>query len=170
MWKIKDLGLQTVQAIVTAPDPAARFAQYVHSFPSHATELSSLRLRSGLVDSLQAWQTAGMSQYLPHNALLVNGLRIDLAGSTFNVFDLLASLRRELMQQAKLQSLGLSAERQRGLVQAAAAISGGRAAGGAAGPDSAGEGIIRIDVSKGGKHVVAFLNNLEKVRSHQFHT
>ena len=163
VWKIKDLGVQAVQAIITATDPAAKFAEIVHSFPSHATQLSSLRMRATVLDSLGAWQSAGMQQFLPHNALLVNGLRVDLGGSTFNVFDLLAAVRKELQTQARLQALGLAPARQEGLLRAAAAISSGRAVGQAAqGGDSATEGVVRIDVSKGGKHVVAFLNNLEK--------
>ena len=40
------------------------------------------------------WQS-GLAQTLPMNGVFINGLRVDLGGNTFNVFDLLAEVRTE---------------------------------------------------------------------------
>lgn len=161
VWKLKDLGLQTAQAIVSSSAPADKFAEYVQSFPSFAPEISSIKLKATFVDSINVLYSSGIQQMLPPNCLMFNGVRVDLGGSTFNIFDMLSTLRKEYQQESKIASLGLSSIMQEKLIRASNAISGG-AGGSAAGGSDPSEGIIRIDVSKGGKYVVAFLNNLEK--------
>ena len=48
-----------------------------------------------------------LPQTLPPNSILVNGQRTDLSAATFNIYDLLVSLRAELAVTSKLSALGL---------------------------------------------------------------
>jgi hypothetical protein len=68
-------------------------------------------------------------------------------------------VREELHFLDRLRDMNLSSELQTGLKNVAISI-GSDAGGGGSMNDLM--KIVRIDVSKGGKHVVTFLNNLEK--------
>lgn len=79
--------------------------------------------------------------------------------NTFNLFDLLLEVQEELSLTNKLASLGLSRAAGRLLGEAAINVGASRQTD----PHLAQVGnIVRIDVSKGAKSVVHFLNNIEK--------
>lgn len=70
-------------------------------------------------------------------------------------------MRDELKLLTKLSAMNLTDGLRDGLKKAAYQLSiAGASSGGNGPPDM--KSIIRVDVSKGGKHVVNFVNNLEK--------
>jgi hypothetical protein len=99
-----------------------------------------------------------MARTLPVNAMFVNGVKIDLGGATFNVYDVFSKIREEYSQASRLRALGLDSKTEAAIKAHAEQL----AATAVASRSSDGEDIVRIDVSKGAKHVVTFANNLEK--------
>lgn len=165
-WKIADLGYQTVLDIVTAEDPAWRMEQLLHNFPSQANSLSNLKVVPEAKQVLSDLHISGIANTLPFNSILVNGVSMDLSAATFGVYDLLDNIKDEYKRQAALNGLGLSSRAMTVLRDAAVKVSSKLASGR---PASQSQGmppdlssIVRVDVSKGGKNVVQFMNNLEK--------
>lgn len=161
MWQVKELGLQTLAAVMTAASPIDKLTEIVHNFPLHAPSLSAIKVS----DSLRAefgedsiWQR-GAAGSVSLNSMYVNGIRIDLSGATFNIYDLLKQVRFEITQLEQLEALNLPASLQAGLRHAALKLS---AEGDEQSRRQSLTSIVRVDVSKGGKHVVHFINNLEK--------
>ena len=142
-------------------DPARRFAELVHSFPTHASRLSSIKSKTTehITAAVQAWHTSGLSSVLPSNCLLINGRHVNLAGNTFNVYDLLHTVRAELDQIIRLNAftsgkLSLSATGLKSLQATAISL--------ASSVETGSAHHARVDVSRGAKSVVVFINNLEK--------
>jgi len=130
--KIKDLGLQTLASVVRAANPMQRFRDIVEGFPKAAPLLSKKRVSKALRDEvIKVWQS-GLSQTLPMNGVFINGLRVDLGGNTFNVYDLLAEMRTELSQLGQLKAAlpGLTPSSRAALIDAAAKMDRGGGAGG----------------------------------------
>ena len=86
---MKDLGLQTAQAIAASSDPIEKLGDIVHGFPMHAPALSSIKVQGDLRENLIEMYKSGALEGVPTNSLFVNGIRVDLAGNTFNVYDFL---------------------------------------------------------------------------------
>eukprot|EP01034_Spumella_vulgaris_P025848 gene25848-32345_t len=127
---------------------------------------------------IEAFYTSGVLQQLPTNSLYVNGKRFDLSANTFNIYDVLVSIREELQLQSKIQKLPLDKDMKADLVSVAANIDKpAKQKAAASGVDAKSAqlsaalaqfgSINRIDISKGGKYVVHFLNNLEKDEQYQ---
>lgn len=95
---------------------------------------------------------------LPLNAIYLNGAKFDLDGATFNIFDMMSQVRSEYaVMDILTSSMGLSTT----MVSELKSISANMEGSDASGSSQFGD-IIRIDMSKGGKYVVNFINNLEK--------
>jgi len=160
---MRDLGLQTAQLIVDAPDPALKMLTLVQSFPAHALAVSSTKLRSSFADDISRVQAMGVQRAVPGNSLYLNGMHYDLTGPTLNLFDVVAGVGAELGLLQSLSELPLSAGQRR------RAVAGAVALGASAAADGAGGGVapVRVDVSKGGKNTIAFMNNLERDKTYK---
>lgn len=164
VWKMHDLGLQTLQQVRTAatlstPNGAMKKLQeIVHNFPRFASMISATKVSAALREEVNLfYQSMGMhNMHVPPNSVLINGRRTDLSASTFNLFDLLVDLRSELAVTSKLAAFNLPKTIKAQVARIASNV--GSAASGMQGKQKQ----VRIDVSKGGKNVVSFLNNLEK--------
>lgn len=161
VWKMHDLGLQTLQLVRTAATHGTNQAavktlqDIVHNFPRYASMISATKVSAAVREEASAWyQTIGNNMVMPPNSVFVNGRRTDLSSSTFNLFDLLVDIRGELAVTNKLSALALPKE----LKTQVSRIAGNVGSGG----QQSKQKQVRIDVSKGGKNVVNFLNNLEK--------
>jgi hypothetical protein len=191
VWKMHDLGLQTLQLVHTAAvqgtdtDAMKKLADIVHNFPRMASMISATKVSAPVRNEVQKWYQAQQAMMmmggggmmggvgggagsvfsLPPNSLFANGRRVDLAGSTFNVFDLLVTLREEVQASRGLAELPFERDVKDQIARIAGRVgeSGGGGGGGGAAPKQS----ARVDVSKGGKYVVNFLNNLEKDASYQ---
>ena len=165
LWKMKDLGLQTVVAIIKAANNGTannniqgltKFEDIVHNFPMQAPSISSIKFDNFFREQAAFLIQAISSNGIPSNSVFINGIRFDLNGNTFNVYDLLNEVKEEIKYMGKLSNINLNQNKKNEIKDFASVI----------GKDSNSmlgmENIIRIDVSKGGKYVVNFVNNLEK--------
>jgi hypothetical protein len=183
VWKMKDFGLQVLQLVsstATRESPSVamnRLKELVQNFPRYAPMISSTKVAADLREELTQVSHRLPHLGLPMNALFINSQRFDLGGNTFNLFDLLSTLKEEIDAANHLKSLRFSPAINR-LIKAAVLSSDGvgdssegdetGGGGGATDPAVALEKeITRIDVSKGGKFVVHFLNNLEKDKQYK---
>ena len=67
VWKMRDLGLQVLQTIISAKDPVEKMCDIIHNFPMHAPTLSSLKvLPSVKNDVLDLWER-GFARHCPLN-------------------------------------------------------------------------------------------------------
>ena len=171
IWQLKDLGMQAVASIMeqmSSSSQVVRLEEIAHSFPLHAPALSAKKVPALTTEQVTNWYASGMPQMLPHGSLIVNGRRIELGGATFNVYDLLSILREEYSNVARLHNLKVPAAMREGIKAASTNLLSLNADGSA--KDAGGMGmmggsmgsVVRIDVSKGGKYIVCFINNLEK--------
>jgi UDP-glucose:glycoprotein glucosyltransferase len=174
MWKVLDLGLQTVQSITSAASASSSspaesvmtMNTLLHNFPKHASSLSSVRVHDELKEAVMHYYRSGAMGGIPVNSLFINGLRVDLSAATLNIFDVLSNIRQELKNSDYLTQKGVSADVKKELLRHAAGLSGE----GGGNPAASREeqmldfvrSVKRVDVSKGGKHAIHFLNNLEK--------
>lgn len=174
MWKVLDLGLQTTQSIVTASSsPSASSTESVtamntllHNFPKHASSLSSVHVDDELKETVIHYYRSGAMGSIPVNSLFINGLRIDLAAATLNIFDIISNIRQELKNSDYLTRKGVSADVKKELLRHAAGLTGDSGINPAATREEQMleyvKSVKRVDVSKGGKYAIQFLNNLEK--------
>jgi hypothetical protein len=161
VWKMKDLGLQTVQLIMDSNDPASRMASLLQSFPVHASAVSSAKLRTSLLQDIERFNGLGGPNVLPPNSIFINGVRYDLDSPTLNVFDILHQISREYAYMTDLDTLPLSTSTKESVRSIAVKL--GKDSGG---PQNAAQS-FRVDVSKGGKYAISFINNLEKDRMYK---
>lgn len=138
----------------------------MHSFPTYASRVSRIKAKAteNVTAAVQTWHRSGAGQMLPTNCLLINGRHVSIAGNTFNVYDMLHTVRAELDQISRLDTFtsgacALTPDDVRALEAAASSL--------ASGESTAGKLSARVDVSRGAKHVVTFLNNLEKDEQYQ---
>ena len=168
MWKVLDLGLQTTQSIATSPDSITAMSTLLHNFPKHASSLSSVRVDDELKESVAHFYRSGAVGSIPPDSLYINGLRVDLSGATLNVFgDVIGNIRKELKNSDFLNQQGVTGELKKELLRHAAAMSpaGQSSNSGASREEQMMEfvrSVKRVDVSKGGKYAIQFMNNLEK--------
>jgi hypothetical protein len=152
-----DLGLQATQAIISSTNPVRTMNEILLNFPKHAPSLSSSRVSSELREAINHWYSTGAPQ-VPPNSLFINGARVDLDRPTFNIFSFLGILQKEFQSLDFLNERNLVVGMKKSIVDLARTLNEkkSRGAGGGLG------NIVRVDVSKGGKSVIHFLNNLEK--------
>ena len=164
VWRMKDLGLQTLQSIINAPNVLDRMTELVQSFPLHAPSLSSLKVLPSVKDDIAQMYESGVLRYLPSNSLFINGNRISIDDNTFNIFDVLITIKDEYAQMNTLDSMGLPKILRNKLKNLAldAADSNSESDGMRGLSD-----ITRVDASKGGKSVILFLNNLERDKAYK---
>lgn len=149
-----DLGLQATQSIISSPDPVRTMNEILLNFPKHAPSLSSSRVTNELRETT-AWFTSTAASQVPMNSLFINGARVDLDKPTFNIFTLLGLLHKEYNSMDFLNERNLPSDSKKSLINIARSLNEKKSRGSL--PD-----IVRVDVSKGGKYVINFLNNLEK--------
>ena len=172
VWKMKDFGLQVLQLIssVAAKESAVsamtRLKEFVQNFPRYAPMISSTKVTARVKNELNNFYQSMFAATMPLNSLYINSQRIDLSSSTFNLFDVLQTVQQEIEAVSALKALKFSSAINRLIKQAIlSADDQDDPSGMMGGADPAAaleKEITRIDVSKGGKFVVHFLNNLEK--------
>ena len=155
--QLRDLGLQVVSAVIKEADVLTALEDVLYNFPSKAPQLSKRRITRSLRNAVGMWYERAMYNSLAHNSLYINGLRIDLGGATFNIFDIFAKVKAEVHSLQALSLLPIS-DSIRTKVLSLAMSMGSSASSGINGIPE----IRRIDVSVGSKRVFTFLNNLEK--------
>lgn len=169
--------------------PGSKLMKIVQNFPSMASTLADVKVTKRLRNQVATWHGESMRNFdgephtppamqLPNNHLFINGLAVSLDAPSFNVFDIIKIVTKEhgyVGSLNRLLSTYFTAPEAVQSVMAAtkriASLIGtdGKKEGGQVGqqqaqarnPFSTSE-VVRIDVSKGAKHAVAFVNNLEK--------
>lgn len=153
---------------MAAKDRVWRMEQLLHNFPAQASSLSGMRVSSDIRQVFQSLYSTGLVQSGAMNSVLVNGVPLDLASPSFCIFDVIKAIQAEykrveefnLLPYAPRVKRTLKAASEKVAAAMAAADSGATAARNGQAP--AMDSIARIDISKGGKNVVLFLNNLER--------
>jgi hypothetical protein len=108
VWKLKDLGLQTLQMFSSLSiKENTRYAltwlqEMIQDFPRYASQISSIKVTSQTRQDVMTWLQGQVASMLPMNALYLNGRSIDLDASTFNLFDLLDSMKEELVIRERI--------------------------------------------------------------------
>lgn len=165
VWRMRDLGLQAAQTIAAAKDPLRKLQELAQNFPSRATRLSSLKVkeeyRTGAATALRS-RALGYGTVLKPGTLFLNGLPRSLAGPIFNVFDILKALRGEIRALQRLAHLPAPPALRQQLIGMAATApllahaSEGQGRRGPPGQET------RLDIYRGSKGALVYLNNLEK--------
>jgi hypothetical protein len=154
-----------VLSIITAEDPVWRMEQLLHNFPAHAASLSAIKVNADVKQVFSEIYTSGLSGILPVNSVLINGSPFDLNSPTFCLYDFLDAIKREHRSLSEIRNTGFSSAVTSKLISTAQSITASirqqQPASSNHGPPKM-ESIVRVDVSKGGKNVVQFINNLEK--------
>ena len=149
VWQRRQLPLQAATAIMTSPDPLVTLQDIAQNLPSLARTLVYTKVPEELL-------SREFSRLAP-GRLYVNGWPLALDGPTFNAFELLNVLKDE---EAKLQRLvsfvGPEASKavQRAWIQGSSFFQGK--------DPTTEETVYRIDVGRGGKDAILYLNDIEK--------
>jgi hypothetical protein len=173
VWKMKDLGLQTVQLInrisnkESSFDAMQKLKDFIQNFPKYAPMISSTKVTQLMRNDAMSWYNSMLGSLVPVNGLFLNGKRIELGGNTFNLFDVFDEIVEEMRRVYQLRSLKLPNSINRMINSAMLHLGEDPSSqtdpmGGPIEKD-----IVRIDVSKGGKYVVHFMNNLEKDKEYK---
>jgi UDP-glucose:glycoprotein glucosyltransferase len=172
VWKMKDLGLQSLQSIILQSNKHVsstlsnsqlaidKLTDIVQNFPKVAALLSSIKVDRKIRSDVQEYWSSSIPSTVPSNAIFINGVVVDLTGNTFNIYDLLNTIKDEILKMNKLESLDLPVSLPPLLKNIASSMNSDVIS---TNPMLAQFGrITRIDISKGGKHTVNFINNLER--------
>ena len=167
VWRMRDLGLQALLAIASAASHGtdgsaviAKLADIAHNFPARASAISSIKVSQELRAGLEALAHSGLLHHLHPSSAYINGIRVDIGGNTFNVYDFLDEIKKEIVHMEQLASLE---EVPAALRDEVKQLSRKLSSDDSTAEDSPRGGrAVRIDVSRGAKSVVTFMNNLEK--------
>jgi hypothetical protein len=170
VWRRRNLPLQAATAIVASADPLITLQQISQDLPSHASTLVHLRVPENVRDSANYLE----EQKLRAGTLYINGRVHYLDQPSFNVFEILSTLREEHLAVDRMQKQFAS------LLPSIAALKDVQKAwtGGKLflqgdhddNSDDSEEGQlpeesetpIRIDVGRGWKKAVVYMNDIEK--------
>ncbi|KAH8095705.1 UDP-glucose:glycoprotein glucosyltransferase [Aureococcus anophagefferens] len=149
----RDLALQATAAILDAPDGLKKLRELASDFPSHASALSTLKvreeLRTGAAYASQFALQSGMGQ---RALLFLGGAAHDLSSPTLSVHGMLKAVRDEVRELGALDALDVgSVDTKQQLLKLAERGQGRRRA-----------AVKRVDLLSGSKGAVCYANNLEK--------
>ena len=152
--KVRDLGLQVVSSVLKETDRLSALEEILYNFPRRASRISKRRVSRSLRISVKDWYQRRLIMSLPQDSVFINGLRIDMGGASFNIYDIFSKLTREMSLLRSLSDLHLPELVRTQILSLAKSM--GSSTG------SSVQDVARVDVSVGSKGVVVFLNNLEK--------
>lgn len=160
-WNRRQLSLQAAAAVVSSSSDILMTLQDVsQNLPSVASTLVHVQVPDELTDLAKNME--GLLSHTNGAALFVNGRRVPIDRPSFNVFELLNMIKEEQAELERLQtrlSPYLSAE---ALVQVQRAWSMGEEALADSHGDSQNDIAVRIDVGRGYKNAVLYVNDIEK--------
>ena len=187
VWKMKELGLQTIQAMLLSNQPIQKLIEIIQNFPLQAPSLSALKISQNIKDDVNSFYSnlnggGGLGSLL--NGLYVNGNRIDLSTNSFNVYDMLLKIHDELSHVDFIANLVKSNEGKNIVLKAIATVNQPAGTSSSDDEEESSElelsnsdnsqgtassvlpaelsSIVRIDLTVGSKNVIVFANNLEK--------
>ena len=152
--KVRDLGLQVVSSVLKEQDRLAALEAILYNFPMRASRLSKRRVSRSLRRSVADWYQRRLIMTLPHDTVYINGLKVDLGGASFNIYDVFSKLTKEMRLLRSFSDLPLSESLRSQVLSIAKTMS--------TSSKSNMQDFPRVDVSLGSKGVVTFMNNLEK--------
>jgi UDP-glucose:glycoprotein glucosyltransferase len=161
VWRRRQLPLQATTAIMdSATDPLVTLQQISQNLPSMASSLVQLEVSDSLRKAVEVLEESGA---LRPGLLYINGKPLPIDMASFNFFDILNVIQKE---QRNLDEMS---EMLKDLPQAAlhdvqaAWMNGKRFLEGSAGDKKdAKSKTLRIDVARGWKNAVIYLNDVEK--------
>lgn len=165
-WQRRKLSLQAAQAVASSSSDVLMTLQDVsQNLPSVASTLVHVEIPEQL--SELAEQMQGLLSRTNGAALFVNGRRVPIDRPSFNVFEFLNMLKSEQAELESMQArlspyLSLPALRQ---VQKAWSMGADALTNGGGDEDdteSDDASVFRIDVGRGGKNAILYVNDIEK--------
>lgn len=158
VWRMRDLGLQTAQTIAKAKDPLRKLQDLSQNFPSDASWLSALKvtenIRAAASTALQL-QILGMGRQPNPGTVFINGKVLAINGATFDIFDLIKAIRDEARLLQNLDQIQLPAASLHELLCVGAK------------PSTVDLSNVRIDIYRGSKGALFYLNNVQKDPQYQ---
>ena len=167
--ELKDLSLAATQVISESVDPLWTLIQLSQNLPSHAYALSNVTIPSSLrkitktklskIPVVRRSEDAGLFQFY------VNGRRISVERPSFNVFSLLNVLREENAFMENFQNTMKDyLESKEAMDVALSLVTMGKEGIDSQNDDKAEQfnDVMRIDVGRGYKGAILYLNDIEK--------
>ena len=160
-WNRRQLSLQAAAAVASSSSDMLMTLQDVsQNLPSVASTLVYVQVPEELTDLAKNME--GLLSHTNGAALFINGRRVPIDRPSFNVFELLNIMKEEQAELERLQSRlspYLSAE---ALLQVQRAWSMGEEALANNDGDGQNDVAVRIDVGRGWKNAVLYVNDIEK--------
>jgi UDP-glucose:glycoprotein glucosyltransferase len=156
VWDMKELGLQAAQKIMKSKNKLWKLQSIAQNFPVHAKALTKRKVKKSIkkaVRKLQKYVDPGLS------GLKLNGRDVDPASDTFDVFEFLQTLREEAKFSEQFRSVGFTASQ---VEKYGSALHSKQDSGSV--EDMIG---MRVDMRKGSKGSVFFINNIQKDQQYQ---
>lgn len=173
-WQRRKLPLQAASAVAASKDPLMTLEEVSLNLPSVASTLVHVKIPQELEEIAEKLEQDLKEARSSPGVLLINGRHVSIDRPTFNVFELLNVLRKEQAALESLQKeLGPYLENPMALNKVKNAWSMGRdflrAFGSKKGSKNPGDldgepetKASRIDVARGWKKAVMYLNDIEK--------
>ena len=155
VWEMAKLGLQVTQRIMESSKPLETFEDIVGNFPLRAPRLSKLKVSSKLK---RAAKEAAAVVQAPAGVVYLNGIALNVGQESFNIFSALDTIKKEVMLANDLRAVGLHSTD--ALEKFASVLTGDSVESDDKEPTP--DLGLRVDVRKGGKGAIFFLNNIEK--------
>ena len=158
LWKLESLPLQALSVIASSNDPLWKLQDVSQNLPSRVSYLIDIDISEQLRVEFETIQ-----EYFPHGAshLFINNRKIDVSKPTFNIFQFQEILREEYASMSELYDhldyISSSQIRRHifdVLRKNLSQLNTSR--------DDNQKEPMRIDVARGGKSSILYLNNIER--------
>jgi hypothetical protein len=172
VWQRRQLPLQAAAVIAASKDPLVTLQEVSQDLPSVASTLAYVKIPEEIEKMAKGLED---NKLFKPGRLYINGRGTSMTSASFNVFLLMDLLREEQAALDEMQSL-LGRYLEPGALRAvqSAWMMGDEFLNNAAASDelaeaadmSTSDNTFRVDVARGGKQAVMYLNNVEKDRQY----
>lgn len=117
-WHLKNLGISAAREIVDSKNPLRRLQKLSQDFPMHARKLALSRKEASeeFRDEVKSLRLQAVRAGLL-NRFILSGIAVDPMQMSFNIFDFVATLKREWSVAKQLGALPLSTEEREEMLQ-----------------------------------------------------
>ena len=172
VWQRRQLPLQAAVVVASAKDPLATLQEVSQDLPSVASTLAYVKIPEDIQKVAEALENK--KKFFRPGRLYINGRAMSMSSPTFNVFVLLNLMREEQAFLDEMQSMlgpylepaALQAVQRAWMMGDAFLGEGLEKSDEEDEEESTSDTAFRVDVGRGGKRAVMYLNNVEKDRQY----